>query len=574
MAHEVRRCGPRPGRRIMAAALMWYVAGCSYDETLRPGPAPDESARWQQAPGGGGDAAYLTRWGALSDDSLWRHIEAARGIADVGLRPAGRQTGMERGRVLLSEGERSIARAAVAAQPGVEVLEADTLLPIVKVRLEGVGGITALRRLPQVEYVEPGAFVNVNGGRGLRWNDLEFGCSVSGYGGPLNSYISPGDLLPWNYRVMRIDSAWEKSSGRGTLVGIVDTGMDEKQEELLGRFATGMSAGRTFTKDATKPNLTASNPWHDTCGHGTRMASVIAAPRNGYGTVGVAWGADLYSVRVDDDVILSEIDATRMGIRRAATRARVVAMAFGTYAYYTAIAQELDYWYFNSDRILFAAAGTTNCADPWHYVTFPGTQETVTTVTAFDETGSIACNSSRGWPVDFAAVTNQPAHGLSIINPDLAGLHGSSGATAVMAGLAAIYLGMVPSATRAQVLGTLIYAASPTGGKSPLWGWGVPNALCVVAEMCTAWIEGPSLIEQSGTYAWTVRQAASDSPLAYKWSSGETTQTITRDIVVRPGMEEQVISLGVTVRDTRSGRTRTDARAVLVRSDNACPLCF
>lgn len=521
-----------------------------------------------------GDAPYLVRWGRLSSDSLWMHVAAAGGMADVGLRPAGRKAGMERGRVLLTEGERAIARAAVAAQPGVEVLAADTLLPILKVRLGGVDAVNALRRLPQVEYVEPGAFVDVNGTRGFRWNDIEFGCSVSGYGGPANSYIYPGDLLPWNYRTMKIDSAWAKSSGRGVTVGIVDTGMDERQEEMLSRFSTGMSADRKFVKDATKPNLSAANVWHDSCGHGTRMASVIAAPRNGYGMVGVAWGANLYTVRVDNDVILNEVDATRLGIRRAATKSKIVAMAFGTYGYYTAIAQELEYWYFNADRLMFAAAGTTSCSDPWHYVTFPGTLETVLTVTAFDESGYISCNSSRGWPVDFAAFTNQPAHGLSVINPDLAGLHGSSGATAVIAGLAAIYLGFQPNATRSQVLSSLIYAASPTGGKSPLWGWGVPDALCLVAEMCTAWIEGPNLIEATGTYTWTARQAASDSPIEYRWASGETTQTITRDVVVYPGMPEQVIHLSVTVRDTRNGKTRTDYRPVLVRSDNGCPLCF
>lgn len=574
MGNAARGRSPVPGRRVVAVAVVWIVAGCSYDEPLRPSFAPSGRPVLQTVEGAEGDAPHLLRWGTLSDDSLWKHIAAVKGVADVGLRPVGRKAGMERGRVLLSEGERAIARAAVAAQPGVEILSADTLLPIVKVRIAGADAVSALRKLPQVEYVEPGAFADVNGRRTLGWNDIEFGCSVSGYAGPYNSYISPGDLLPWNYRVMRIDSAWAKSSGRGVTVGIVDTGLDEKQAELNGYFASGMSAGRTFTKDATKPNLGAGNVWHDTCGHGTRMASVIGAPRNGFGTLGVAWGADLYTVRVDDDVILTEVDATRLGIRRAAQRTRIVAMAFGTYSYYTAIDQELQYWYFNSDRLIFAAAGTTNCADPWHYVTFPGTLETVITVTAFDETGSIACNSSRGWPVDFAAVSNQPAHGLNIISPDLAGLHGSSGATAVMAGLAAIYLGMVPTATRTQVLGALIYAASPTGGKSPLWGWGVPNALCLVAEMCTAWIEGPNLIEQSGTYVWTARQAASDSPIGYQWASGETTQTVTRDVVVYPGMAEQVMHLSATVRDTRNGRTRTDYRPVLIRSPSGCPLCF
>ena len=297
---------------------------------------------------------------------------------------------------------------------------------------------------------------------------------------------------------MQIDSAWAISNGSGATIGIVDTGVDQGVPELNFQFATGMSTGRTFVKEWTKPFMGAGQAWNDTCGHGTRMASVIGAPRNGQGMLGVAWGANLYMVRVDDDVVLSEVQATRLGIRRAATAAKIVAMAFGTYAHYTSIAQELEYWYFNQDRVIFAAAGTTNCFDPFHWVTFPGTLPTVITVTAFDETGGLSCSSSRGWQVDFAAVTNQPAQGLSLLGTTLAGFHGSSGATAVMAGMAALYLSRQPWASRSQMLTALTAAASPAGGRNPLWGFGVPNAMCLMGEMCTAWIEGPNLIQQSG----------------------------------------------------------------------------
>ena len=68
---------------------------------------------------------------------------------------------------------------------------------------------------------------------------------------------------------------------------------------LNANFATGMSSGRTIVKDATSY---AVQPviWHDTCGHGTRLASVIAGPRNGQSILGVAWGAkDRKSTRLN-----------------------------------------------------------------------------------------------------------------------------------------------------------------------------------------------------------------------------------------------------------------------------------
>jgi subtilisin family serine protease len=433
--------------------------------------------------------------------------------------------------------------------------------------------LARLRRHPNVEYVEPGTFANLTGGKDLRWGDLEMGCGVAPYNGPGSTIVAPGDLLPWNYRSMQIDSAWAYSSGRGVTIGIVDTGIDEAVPELNSQFSSGMSVGRILQKDATKPGSSHTNPWDDNCGHGTRMASVIAGPRNGVGTLGVAWGANLYAVRVDDDVVLSEVEATRLGIRRAAERARIVTMAFGTLAYYTSIQQELEYWFFNSDRLIFAAAGTYPCWDPWKPITFPGTLSTVQTVAAFDESGSLACNTARGYQVDFAARTNQPAQGLGVLGPILAGMAGSSGATAVMAGLSALYLSIHPTASRDAVLSSLIASASPAGGRSPLWGFGVPNAMCLVGQMCTAWIEGTNLIQSSGMYTWAVRQMRSPGPFQYSWSDGSASSTMSRYVSVTPGMLETSFLVSVTITDSRNGRRFTVSLPVVVRDPGGCPTC-
>jgi hypothetical protein len=552
----------------VAIVLSAGTSGCRTDQIVTP------RAQVQRELPQRMNNAHLIHWDALSDDSLWVYISASRGQADVGLRSPGKR-GMDRGRVLLGAAERAAVLQSLEGQQGVQVLRADTLLPIAKVLLSDKRALRALRESPVVEYVEPAAFVDPHSRRTLGWASIDWGCSVGPYAGPLvNTYVWPGDVLPWNYRVMNIDSAWINSTGRGVTIGIVDTGVDENVGELNWYFDDFMSAGRTFTKMATKPAYNASNAWHDNCGHGTRMASVIGAPRNGYGIVGVAWGANLHAVRVDDDVILTEVEATRLGIRDAASRARIVAMAFGTYAYYSSIAQEISYWYYNSDRLLLAAAGTTSCLDPFHYVTFPGTLETVTTVTGFQYGGGLACNVSRGWQVDFAAYTNQPAQGLVGMGTILSGIEGSSGATAVIAGMAALYLALHPSASRWQLLTALTYAASPTGFRSPLWGFGAPDGLCLVGEMCTAWIEGPNLIQESGTYTWTIRQAASPGPFNYRWSSGETTQTITRDVTVYPGMLEYAFQLNMSITDNRNGRTRSDNKTVIVRYPYSCPTCY
>ncbi len=573
MTRLARLRGPVPGRTWAVVLLCWVATGCSVDEPtgvqkVAPG-RPDAALAQGQA------GESLTRWEALGDDSLWKHVEASRGVVDVGLRQPGQANGLRRGRVLVNAGHRAGGRAAVAGIRGVEVLGVDALLPILKLRVRNVEALARLRKLPHVEYVEPGAFTHVRGGRGLAWNDLELGCSTNGYAGPpINTWLTPGDGVPWNYRRMNIDSAWANgATGRGITVGVVDTGIDDGQAELNERFSTSWSAGRTITKEATKPRKGVKNSWDDTCGHGTRMASVVAAPRNGYGMLGVAWGANLYAVRVDDDVVLTEVEATRLGIRRAAEQSQVMTMAFGTWAYYTSIAQEIEYWYYNSDRVMFAAAGTYPCWDPVKVVSFPGTLSTVLTVAALDEMGGISCNSGRGYEVDFAAYTNQPAQGLGHLGPGLVGLGGSSGATAVLAGMTALYLESNPLATRSQVTTALIAAASPTGYRSPVTGFGAPNGVCLVGLMCSAWIEGPTLIQSSGTYSWSARQMGSKGTVTYTWDTGATTPQISRYVTVTPGMAEYTFSVTVTIRDTRNGRTYTVTKPVVVRDPYGCPTC-
>lgn len=404
------------------------------------------------------------------------------------------------------------------------------------------------------------------------------GCSVGPYGGPGGSTtIYPGDVLPWNYSYMNIPAAWMRAPGGfGATVGIVDTGVDYYQPELTTGFASGMSLGRTHTEDATSY---AVQPviWHDTCGHGTRIASVIAAPRNGQSILGVAWGANLYSVRVDDDVILTNVAATRQGIRAAAMHAKIIALAFGTIAFYQSISDELSYWY-ALDKLFIAAAGTSACFGPQRsIVTFPGSEPTVTTVTGLDQSGAISCDSHYGPAVDYSAFVDQPATGLSSLGSLPAGFGGSSDAVGVISGIAALDLSLHPSYTRDQLLMDLSYAASPTGLRSNQTGWGTPNALCVVGAMCGAWMQGPDLLQTYGTktFTWTAWQAAAPpGNVSYAWSSGETTPTISRRVTVTPGMQEYTFTLGVTVRDNTDGSVRTVTKNVLVRDPYNCPTCW
>lgn len=558
-------------------ALAVTLTACQ-DDPVRPSVAADRPATATSAPNEGATnpARRLTRWAEVSDADLWTQVQRAGSYAEIGLKLPHQRHGMAGGTVLVSAAQRAMGKRAVAAVGGVTVQSADTLLPLARVKLASLAALSALRRHPNVSFVEPGSFVDAE--RESLWMSPQSGCSVGPYAGPSGStIISPGDVLPWTYSYMNIPAAWARvPGGFGVTVGIVDTGLDSYQPELNAGFATGMSAGRTFTKDATDY---AAWPviWQDDCGHGTRLASVIAGPRNGQSILGVAWGANLFTVRVDNDVLLTNVGATREGIRAAAQQAKIVAMAFGTPASYQSISDEIAYWY-SLDRLFVAAAGTSTCWDPLRgVVTFPGSEPTVTTVTAFDKTGAIACNAHYGPSVDFAAFADQPVTGMSSLGSSLAGFAGSSNAVGIISGLAALSLSMHPAYTRDQIIGDLAYAASPNGARSSTSGWGSPDALCVVNGLCSAWINGTDLIQTYGTrtYSWTAGQAAvPPGSVSYQWSTGEVTRTISRRVTVSAGMEEYTLALRVTVRDNTDGSTRIVTKNVLVRDPYNCPTCW
>jgi hypothetical protein len=68
--------------------------------------------------------------------------------------------------------------------------------------------------------------------------------------------------------------------------------------------------------------LTSLGSSDDACGHGTRMAGVIAAPDDGRGVMGVAWGANLVNVRHANGVANVSSSDARAAVRPPATRAR------------------------------------------------------------------------------------------------------------------------------------------------------------------------------------------------------------------------------------------------------------
>ena len=85
--------------------------------------------------------------------------------------------------------------------------------------------------------------------------------------------------------------AWERVTGAGVTIAIIDTGMVLDHPDLR------VTAGHDYIDDDEDPTPTSGDPGADP--HGTCAGGVAAAAgNNGLGVAGVAWGADLYAIRL------------------------------------------------------------------------------------------------------------------------------------------------------------------------------------------------------------------------------------------------------------------------------------
>jgi subtilisin family serine protease len=98
----------------------------------------------------------------------------------------------------------------------------------------------------------------------------------------------------WSLARIGAEKAWTRSTGNGIRIGIVDTGVDLKHEDLDGRIVESVSCVGS-DGDAAKCRGSAQ----DDQGHGTHVSGIAAAIKdNGKGIAGVAPGAQLVEAKV------------------------------------------------------------------------------------------------------------------------------------------------------------------------------------------------------------------------------------------------------------------------------------
>ncbi len=234
---------------------------------------------------------------------------------------------------------------------------------------------------------------------------------------------SERERLGWSGRLLKLPLVWRLTQGEDVRVAVLDTGIDRNHPDL----AEAIEEVRDFTGEGIE----------DGNGHGTHVAGIIAARRNGEGFAGVAPRCRLLVAKVlrnqGGGIHRWIADAIDWAVEQ---KADIISMSLGSSQdspeLFAAVHRALA-----AGRILVCAAGNDGSLFT-NAIGYPGRYGSVITVAAHDRNGNPAGFSSRGGEIDVMA----PGERIWSTWKDggYAELSGTSMATPFVAGLAALIL--------------------------------------------------------------------------------------------------------------------------------------
>ena len=352
---------------------------------------------------------------------------------------------------------------------------------------------------PAVEYAEPDRILHAL----FTPNDTQ-------YGQQWQYFEATGGL--------NLPAAWDKSSGAGVVVAVIDTGYRPHADlaaNILpgydfindtfvsndgnGRDSNALDPGDAVSAGACgggQPTQSQPSSWH-----GTHVAGTIAAlTNNGSGVAGVAFGAKVLPVRAlgkcggyTSDIAAGMVWAsggTVPGVPANPTPARVINLSLGGSGACDAASQDAINSARSRGTVVVVAAGNSN-ANAANFS--PASCAGVVTVAATNRSGGRAYYSNFGTVVAVAApggdMRTSAANGiLSTLNngagapgaDSFAYYQGTSMATPHVAGVVALMLAKNGSLTPDEVAARLKSSARPFPAACSQCGAGIVNASAAV----------------------------------------------------------------------------------------------
>ena len=271
----------------------------------------------------------------------------------------------------------------------------------------------------------------------------------------------------WHLGKIGAALAWDTSVGAGVTIAILDSGIETTHPDLAPNLVAGYNAYDYNT------NLT------DVCGHGTAVSGAAAAVNNnGLGVAGVAGASRIMPVRVAYRTSTGSCYASYSTVARGLTwaadnGARVANISYGGVTTSSSVTSAANYMK-SKGGLVFVSSGNTGTDQGYA----PNTSMIV--VGATDSYDNRASWSSFG---SFVALT-APGNGIWTTRPGAAygSANGTSFASPVAAGVAALMMAAAPSLANSRIESLLFSTALDLGtaGRDNYFGHGRVNAAAAV----------------------------------------------------------------------------------------------
>lgn len=242
---------------------------------------------------------------------------------------------------------------------------------------EALAKLNRLDEDPRVHIAEPE----------ISWSLLDV--PTAGFDGAPDDPLFP---FQWNFEQIGMSEAWRRSTGKGVVVAVIDTGVAGRDVPEYGwrgvrdLAETRMVGGWDFVGHRALA--------HDLHGHGTHVAGTIAqSTNNGYGVAGIAPDAAIMPLRVLDEQGRGSTGGIADAIRFAADNgAHIINMSLGGPLPSRVLDEAIQYAHRKGVTVI-AAAGNSSTSLP----SYPAAYRNVIAVSAtqYDRTTTFYSNYGR-----------------------------------------------------------------------------------------------------------------------------------------------------------------------------------